>query len=569
MRAVFVLAVLTNIFCVRNVSAQTCEETRAVTLKGTIDSCGPNKCDYFQYETICWSYRTTLKSISAGGLTGVEGICGQTVVQDKFYPDSPPWHSSDYSEASWGIVYDCEKMIVNPPASGGGAGGGSGGPPGGCPIDGSIVYAEDGTLTEEVGVVGGMSLAYHSGFQAGKNGDFELEVVLSGASVRDHITSFSLETRRSGVLVDTASFLNNVVNQSYTYIWDGLDTLGSEKALSAEFEVKLTENSPTGSFTSIIQKTLGHLDAKGYGLGGWLPKQLKVYDAATKRLYNAMGGYVNVEAKPYGTSGNVMVADGDGHEVYIFDGSGRHLSTKTSLTGSNKYTFTYDLQKRLTEISEPFGRVIAFNRNSSGDLLSITAPNGQITSIALDVNGYVSSFANPGGEVFSVTYFGTKGLLHTFQKPNGEVSTFEYSSKGVVTKDTHSGGYFFELVRNLNSSYSFDVNVVSAEGRVAQIISSLSEDGAVNRTSTAPSGVVQTSSYSQSSGAYYRNDIYHGVNHSISSIDDQRFGNMVRFPQSVSTVFNGGSSRTLEQSQNVTLSDPNDPFSILTWQECS
>ncbi len=552
--------------------AQTCEETRAQQLSAYTQDCGPSACEYYPYETLCRSFKPLIvKAIqhSNGIDTGLHLTCAYTETLDKFYPDSPPMHFSTDVESFLGIAYDCQKRQVYPQSAGRGVGTGSGagagGPPGGCSVAGSIVYVEDGVLTEEVALVGGQSLIYHSGFQSGKVSDFKLELVLSGNTVRDYITSFSIENRRNGVLVDSASFSNTSPNQSYIYNWDGLDSLSVNKALSAAFEIKFTEVSPSGSFAATLQKTLSHLDAHSFGLGGWLPKSLRIYDPGAKYLFVPMGGATAVEAKTYGV-GQLYIADADGKEVYIFDATGRHLYTKTGLTGTNTYAFNYDSLGRLTSIDEPFGKTTYFNRNFSGQLVSITSPNGQSTLVSLDTNGYISSLINPNSETYSMTYYGAGGLMHTFQKPNGEVSTFEYDSNGLVVKDTHSGGYFFELVRNLNPSYTFDVNIVTSEGRSSQVLATRSDAGHFSRTSTSSSGVVGSVSYSES-GGYSRNDTLYGVNRSVSSVDDQRFGEMVKFPQVISSSFNGGGYRSLDVAQNVTLSDPADPFSITSWQE--
>ncbi|WP_374029028.1 RHS repeat domain-containing protein [Bdellovibrio bacteriovorus] len=409
---------------------------------------------------------------------------------------------------------------------------------------------------------------YSSAYQNGRIADFQISLPISRDVPRDYIQSFSVETKRGGTVVDTASYSNTIANQTYTYLWDGKNPSGTMKIPSAQFQVKLTENSPSGSFDSWYDIELAHFDAGEVKLGGWLPSELRKYDPLVKRMYNPDGSMITVDAKPYG-SGQLYVAENNGKRVFIFDSTGRHLHTKTGLLGTTIFTFNYDSNGRLLSISEPFSKVTTFNRNSAGEIVSITAPNGQVTSVTLDVNGFISSVTSPKLETFTVSYYGTDGLMQSFEKPNGEISTFEYSAEGLLKKDSHSGGYFFELVQNLNSSHTYDVSVVTVMGR--QNLKQVTTDGInVGISVTKPSGLNTSESFYESGGAFYGNSTSFGKNRSYSSTNDQRFGSMVKFLQSESISLTGGSGyRSIENTQTISLSSSLDPFSITSWQETS
>ncbi|WP_413578578.1 RHS repeat-associated core domain-containing protein [Bdellovibrio sp. HCB290] len=299
-------------------------------------------------------------------------------------------------------------------------------------------------------------------------------------------------------------------------------------------------------------------------MGGWLPSVLRYYDVDGKKLYYATGSAVDVEAKPFGAS-HLYIADSSGAEVYVFDLTGRHIYTKTAMLGTTVLTFTYDSSGRLSSISDPFSKTTTFNRNLSGELTSITAPNAQVTTVSLDSNGFISGFTNPISESYSMTYYGTQGLMHTIQKPNLELSTFTYDADGLLTQDSHSGGYFFQIVRDLNSSSSNDTYVTTSMSRVDRIDSNISSNGNTARTHYRSNGQNTTDYYNYYA---YNNSSYistntGGIQKSWNVMDDARFTGMVRLP-TYESAMNGG-NRTVNFTRSHTLSDATNPFSLTSW----
>ncbi|MBO9666021.1 MAG: RHS repeat protein [Bdellovibrio sp.] len=404
-------------------------------------------------------------------------------------------------------------------------------------------------------------MQYSSAYQAGRSIDFKVVMPLSSATPREYITGFAIENRRSGTLIDSATFGNTLSYQSYIYVWNGLNAAGTQPADSAAFAVTVKETSPTGTYPFTYDVLLSHWNAKKLGLGGWLPSNLMHYDVLAKRVYSADGSYRNLEAKAYGTS-QLYIASEDGSEVYIFDANGNHLFTKMGLLGTNKFAFNYDSSGRLSSINEPFAKTTTFNRNSSGVLTSITAPNGQVTTVGIDSNGYLASITNPNSEAYSFTYYGTGGLMYTFQKPNGEVSTFEYTADGLLTKDTHSGGYFFELVKNINNSVTYDFSITTGMARTSTLQTTMGTDGSVSRTEVSPAGDSSSVSYSPNSTGYSRSDSSFGTSTTLTASFDQRYGNMTTSPSNMTISPYGAGARSIDSSDSVTLADPNDPFSI-------
>jgi YD repeat-containing protein len=100
----------------------------------------------------------------------------------------------------------------------------------------------------------------------------------------------------------------------------------------------------------------------------------------------------------------------DGSQLYIFDGDGRHLETRNSLTQSTILSFQYDEAGRLAAVTDEAGQQTTFNRNNAGQLTSITAPYGQETRIALDHNGRIETATDPLLRSWSFAY-DDNGLL--------------------------------------------------------------------------------------------------------------------------------------------------------------
>ena len=78
-------------------------------------------------------------------------------------------------------------------------------------------------------------------------------------------------------------------------------------------------------------------------------------------------------------AGEYIIPAEDGSKLFVFDSSGRHLRTINALTGSAIYTFTYDLQGRLTEVRDAFNNVTRIERDEQDKLKAIVAPGGQTT----------------------------------------------------------------------------------------------------------------------------------------------------------------------------------------------
>lgn len=515
-----------------------CEETQANGIRQTLTNCSGNYCN----------------PNGIGGLiySGfVHNIGNINYVECRgYYCDRPGYTSS------WGGYSVCDSNYDS--------GAESSVQPVSRPVRtcGSIVQFENQVLGETVPIVGaGFNMNYFSSWLNSKR--FKAKVPIAGTAVRSGINSFDIRVEDSlGNIIHTDSFLNNQTNYTYDFVWDGLDSLGNPTHEARIFEFIVTENRNGFSLPIRSKVTLGGFGSQPLGLGGWLPSVFKYFDKNSKRLYSGDG---SIEIKStfgiWNTTGSMLVEE-DGSLIHYFDQTGKILYTKTGLTNATVYAFNYDGSGRLTSIDESFDRTTSFNRNGSGDFVSITAPKGQITQITLDGNGLVASMTNPNSEVYTMTYHGTTGLLHTFQKPEGQVSTFTYNSDGKLTRDAHSGGYFFDLVKNLSST-QHDYSVVSKMGKVSR---SYGTETATNVSRNyVKDGLSGTFSYSDFGSSSSNSNNYASILWYESLVAHPRFGNLARRKNEVSVTYSDSPQLTKSYAQNITLSNPNDPFSISSW----
>ncbi|RYZ83795.1 MAG: RHS repeat protein, partial [Proteobacteria bacterium] len=302
--------------------------------------------------------------------------------------------------------------------------------------------------------------------------------------------------------------------------------------------------------------------SKLLGLGGWLPSVYNFYDANSKKLFQGDGQVRAVVALPWNISG-FMIPSEDGSLVNFFDQTGRQLFTKTSITGSTRYAFNYDSVGRIESIDEPFGKTTYFNRDSSGNFKSVIAPNGETTAVALDANGYVSAFTNPNGEAYSMTYSGSFGLLATFTKPGGQTSTFTFDSDGNLARDSHSGGYFFDIVKNAASGSAFNFRKTTGLGRQT-IYAGSSTPTSINRMTTSPGGQSTIFAYSiNTTGGNDSQSTQSGGDITSSQFqNDPRFGASFKYLKYHNVQY-GSASYLITNNVTASLSTPTDPFSII------
>ena len=243
----------------------------------------------------------------------------------------------------------------------------------------------------------------------------------------------------------------------------------------------------------------------------------------------------------------ILVASGDGREIYEFDSNGRHLHTRNALTGTDLYSFSYDANGMLSQIQDGDGNATTIERDSLGQATAVIAPDGQHTTLAMDGYGYLSTVTNPAGEAVHYNYT-SDGLLASRTDAKSSTSTMQYDGLGDLTSDTNAAFGGWDLSRT-ELSDGYDVTKTSAEGRVATYRIQTLGNGDRNRISTAPDGTVMTQVLGSDGTDMFTNPDGSIVVQTLKP--DPRYG-MQSPLTDVTTTMPSGLTMTISQSRSVT-----------------
>ncbi len=304
-----------------------------------------------------------------------------------------------------------------------------------------------------------------------------------------------------------------------------------------------------------------NIEDRGLAIGSWLsPGGIAVDEPGN--LFIAANGRIRkvYPAMPEFSGNDFVIPSEDGTELYDFDAYGKHMTTIDAIKGGTLYTFTYDANGYLTAITAKDGNVMTIERDSSGNPTAIIAPGGQRTELTLDANGYLSSVTNPAGESHQMTYT-AEGLLTTFTKPKGSTSILTYDGLGRLIKDEDAVGGFKTLSKTGNKS-NYTSTVTTAEGHVNSYQMESLSTGASRKTNTDPSGLkiitdIGTDGISTTTAP-------DGTISTTTEGPDPRFGMQAPITSSMTVKTPSGLTYTYGESRTISLSDSNNPLSIVT-----
>jgi RHS repeat-associated protein len=444
-------------------------------------------------------------------------------------------------------------------------------PPPNCPVtaSGSIIQIENQTVGESIPLTGvPFALNYSSGRVPNRTSEQSLRIQLvpSSPSYVSTVLSVDVTVIVAGRTLNY-TFPTPISGQTFDFAWDGLDsssnpvfgTVVAQVTVAKTLNPGLTPESPT-----ISNVKLSRYDVKKYGLGGWTFEIHHFYDPATKTMFLGNGTSYKAPSMPDG-SGGLITAARDGSEIYIFDSTGKHLSTRTPLKAVAKYTFSYS-GDILTSITDRYGNVTTVN-HTSGNPTSITAPHGQVSAITVDGNGYLKDLTNPSSEKTEMTYY-SGGLLHTFKNPKGAVATMTYDGAGRLLSDVNSAGNSLSLSATYTDSADWKnhktISTTTAEGINADYQITDSIGGYVRNEIKAGFSTRNTAIDKFPSGQLTQvvETGPTGVQISQEFQDDPQFMGLVQYAK---TTWTSGPSAIISKetfSKNVSFTNPADIFSV-------
>lgn len=458
------------------------------------------------------------------------------------------------------------------------------------PSCGSIIQVENKVVGETIPITGAhFSLAYFSSKVKGRTGNYKLEIPLTDNEVMATLLSFKIQLKDSqDNIIQDVTLPNNQENLKYYYQWNGLDALGNPALSPKSFKVSVVENwgpaaeaifngsfepasvtppvDGVNAFSTLPAEyniTLGIFDAKQLGLGGWVPTNYHFYDSNGKKLYRGDGSTRVTKSKLWAGTG-FYVAEEDGSQVYYFDSQGKHIETRTGLTGAVLYSFQYNTQGQLASITEPFGNITLFSRDGFGNLISITSPKGHVTPIHFNTDGFIEYVENPNLEKFEMTYWDAGGLLKTFKKPKGQVNTFTYDSDGNLTSDSHSGGYNLTLQDGPATTNDTEVRQTTGMNRVTTFLSTYTEEySSYSNKIEYPNSLIKKVEYSRTHDTVDTYTDYQGIRNTLYKLNDPRFDEMASYPKLI-TLSYAPVNRLTQNTYTVNLSSPTDPYSVVS-----
>jgi RHS repeat-associated protein len=207
------------------------------------------------------------------------------------------------------------------------------------------------------------------------------------------------------------------------------------------------------NYTSANSAQYVSSEAKAQRIAYFNPEGMSVsghyyYDRTKLRLFDGQG---SSRFSKYVRSGDdFVVASSDAAELYFFDSTGKHITTRNALTGAVLKTFIYTSNK-LTSIRDAYNNTTKFVRNSSGVLGSIVAPFGQTTLITATSSGLISTIKSPLSQTHTLAYKSGTELLEKFTKPGGQFATFTYDTNGKLKSDVGSAGNRWDFLISLLS----------------------------------------------------------------------------------------------------------------------
>lgn len=424
---------------------------------------------------------------------------------------------------------------------------------------GSIIQTENRVVGEVLPIVGaGFGLSYFSNWVLGRAADHKIQIEVT-KDLRPDVTSIDVVIKNEvGTVVDARNYLN-APNITHFYSSNGLEASGRLPIASLPYQVTTTEHRGAVDVPVTSTVFVGGLRSLRLGLGGWLPTIWAFYDRQAQIFYGGDGTRRAVQAQKI--PGGYRVTDLDATRVYDFDQTGRLRLIRTPVTGQRIAVFIYTSDGKLSTISTyPGGRTTRFERDSEGRLTAIRSASGKISSLELNADGYLQTFTLPSAATYRMTS-SSLGLLLTMEKPSRGTTTLSYDADGNLQEDQHSSGFFQALSTVTGSIAPTKVISGTTMGRVTSV---------ENYTTGSNKDAVQRVNYPDGSEAL-RTQTSDSETDSLSGTlrrtDFQvhpRFGSMAR---QLSGVYfpTGQGSRSYYFSNNVSLQDPQDPFSISAW----
>ncbi|WP_293342304.1 RHS repeat domain-containing protein [Microcoleus sp. CAWBG58] len=449
----------------------------------------------------------------------------------------------------------------------------------------SFIEIQNQILGAVIGINGTpFSLNYSSDRTSGRQAAYNRTIPVSGSHVAADLERIELEIKVAGQ--EFKQVFPPQPNQIYTFVWDGKDAEGKLLSGKQPVTIRTTFIYRESQYNQSKEgtTTLGTWNAIAQGLGGWTLNVNHAYDVAGKTLYLGNGQRQNnVEAeppngrarghRPYKGSSvganplwlpledEIAIPSEGGGQLYIFDNTGRHLCTISTLTKALIYRFEYDDAGYLKSIADGDNNITQIERNADHFSIAITAPYGQHTKLNFNANCYLESVTNPANESSAFNYT-NNGLLTSFTDPKGNLYQFEYDELGRLHSRQEPDGSF-ELLARTRTENGFTVAKITATGRESTYLTerlSTGEERQVNTGCGGTGAIVALTSKDGTETITYPD----GSTFIQEQQPDPRFGKQASLLKRTVLKTPGGLTANLSLTRSCNLADPNDQLSLIS-----
>jgi len=219
----------------------------------------------------------------------------------------------------------------------------------------------------------------------------------------------------------------------------------------------------TDALNNITRMTYGPSGCSGCGGAEKLTALTDALSQSTTYTYDTAGRMVT-ETDPlsrstafaYNSRGKLTsrTKPDNGTITYVYDAVGRilekHYPDNTTatysydqngnmITAANQnigYAFTYDVNNRLTGVTDSFYRTVTYQYDAAGNRTSMTSPEGLTTTYTYNDAGRLTGTGNFAG-YFTLTY-DAAGRRTQLAYPNGTTAAYTYDAAGNLTLIRHA-----------------------------------------------------------------------------------------------------------------------------------
>lgn len=251
------------------------------------------------------------------------------------------------------------------------------------------------------------------------------------------------------------------------------------------------------------------------------------------------------------------VSSKDGALLYDFDWKGRHLQTRSALTGETLLTMEYDEVGDFVGIVDAEGNRTTIERDQNHDISAIVGPFGSRIPLTFNEFDFLEKVTFPSGHFYHFEY-SDSGLLELAVDPLENATIYQYSTGGRLTSATdavlatkifsrEAGGEDYRVTQTTASQLEirYDVEKLPSGG---QLRTRHNPDGTQTQTEYGPDRAITMK----------RPD---GTIVEVTQAPHPRFG--LQAPLPTAKISAGPLMMQVSTSAQVQYPDPDDPSAFI------